>query len=273
MTHISLHGPIGFWQQFASGARKQASVIAALVIKDFKSRSSKVRLGMLWLIVDPMVMMVMMSLLWYMIGRTSIEGINVVLFLSSGFITYNIIKQGIGSVPKTIKMNSALLNFPQVRPISCIVARFLFEMFLLLVTAVALYFILWWFWDLAPSFHDPLRLIQVIAVALVLSFGLSMLLGVYVTLYDTVGKLTGLVARPLVFLSCVIHSLRDLPPTGRKYILLNPITHLVDTARTSIFNIQPLPEVNLFYPTMWAVSLLGVGILAYYVNRFRLIQE
>ncbi len=75
-----------------------------------------------------------------------------------------------------------------------------------------------------------------------------LLLGVYVTLYDTVGKLTGLVARPLVFLSCVIHSLRDLPATGRKYILLNPITHLVDTARTSIFDIQPLPEVNLYLP-------------------------
>ncbi len=273
MTHISLHRPTGFWQQFASGARKQASVIAALVIKDFKSRSSKVRLGMLWMILDPMVMMVMFAVLHYMIGRTSIEGVSIFLFLSSGFITYAIVKQGIGSVPRAIKMNSSLLNFPQVRPISCIAARFLFEMCLLLITAVILYFILWWFWDLVPSFHDPLRLIQAVAIALTLSFGLSLLLGVYVTLYDTVGKLASLVARPLLFLSCVIHSLRDVPASGRYYILLNPITHLVDTARTSMFNIVPLPEVNLYYPTMWAVSLLGVGILAYYVNRYRLIQE
>ena len=148
--------------------RKQASVIAALIIKDFKARSSKVRLGIVWLIIDPMVMLVMMSILWYMIGRTTIEGVNVVLYLSSGFITFGIVKQGIGSVPRAIKMNAALLNFPQVRPISCIVARYLFEMSLLLVTAVTLYFILWWFWGLIPTFHDPLRLIQVVAVAMML---------------------------------------------------------------------------------------------------------
>ena len=63
-----------------------------------------------------------------------------------------------------------------------------------------------------------------------------MLLGVYVTLYDTVGKLAALLARPLVFLSCVIHSLRDLPASGAS-ISYNPITHLVDTARTSAFDI------------------------------------
>jgi len=273
MTFISLHRPSGFWQQLAFGARKQASVIAALMIKDFKARSSKGRLGIVWLILDPMLMLVMMAGIWYVIGRTDIEGVPVFLYLSSGLITFSIVKQGISSVPTSIKANSALLNFPQVRPISCLVARFLFEMFLMLVTAFILYFGMWWIWDLLPAFNDPLGLFQVLGIAMVFGLGLSLLLGVYGTLYDSVAKLSHLVSRPLLFFSCVIHSLTDLPTTAQHYVLYNPITHLVVSARIDLFNLQPIDDVNLVYPTIWAFSLLGLGIVAYYVNRFRLIHE
>lgn len=273
MTYISLHRPTGFWQQLTTGARKQAGVIAALIIKDFKAQSSRGRLGTVWLILDPMVSLVMMAGLWYTIGRTEMDGVPVFLYISSGLIVFSMIRQGISSVPKAIKSNTALMNFPQVRPISCIIARFLFEMLLMLVTAFVLYFTMWWFWGLLPAFNDPLGLFQVLGITMVFGFGLSLLLGVYGTLYTTVAKVSALLARPLVFGSCVIHSFWDLPQQAQHYVLYNPITHLVVSARIDVFNLQPINGVNLNYPTIWAFCTLGVGIIAYYVNRFRLIHE
>ena len=273
MTYISLHRPSGFWQQLTFGARKQSSVIAALMLKDFKARSSRGRLGIVWLVLDPMVMLVMMASIWYLIGRSEIEGVPVYLYLSSGLIVFSIVKQGISSVPRSITANAPLLNFPQVRPISCLIARFLFEMVLMLFTAVVLYFVMWWFWGLLPVFNDPLGLFQVLGISLVFGFGLSLFLGVYGTLYTTVGKLTQMMARPLMILSCVIHSLTDLPSYVQHYVLYNPIAHLVVTARIDIFRLQPIDGVNLTYPSIWAFSSLGLGIVAYYVNRFRLIRE
>ena len=142
----------------------------------------------------------------------------------------------------------------------------------MLVTAFVLYLLMWWFWDLIPDFNDPLGLFQVLAIALVFCFGLSLFMGVYATLYTTVAKVSHLVSRPLMITSCVIHSLNDLPSTIQPYLLYNPITHLVVTARIDLFSLQPINGVNLTYPTIWAFSTLGVGIVAYYVNRFRLIQ-
>ncbi len=272
MTNISLQRPVGFWQQMASGLRKQSSVISALIIKDFKMRSGMGRLGLFWMIVDPMFMLVMLASLWYLIGRTEIDGVNVLMYLSSGLIIFGVIRQSMASVPQAIKSNTGLLNFPQVKPISCIIGRFIFEMFLLMVTSVFLYFLFWWFMGMAPAFSDPLRLFQVLGIALIFGMGISLLMGVYGTLYDTVKKVAQLLARPLMFLSCIIHSLRDLPAAAQHYILYNPIVHLVDTGRTALFDIPPFPGVNLYYPTIWAVSLLGIGILVYYVNRFKLIQ-
>ncbi len=273
MSTSAIQSPSGWRQQLAAGWQKQTSVIAALIIKDFKLKASKDRFGMIWLVVDPIVMLVMMAGLWYLIGRTEMEGIPVSLYISSGLIVYTILRQNMTSVPGAIKANSGLLNYPQVKPISCIFARFLFELFMLLISACILYFVLWWSFGLAPKYNDPLRTCQAIGIAMIFGLGISLLLGVYATLYPTVGKLASLVSRPLMFLSCVIHSLHDLPPTPRHYMLYNPIVHLVETARESLFALHPFPGVSLVYPGIWAVCTLGLGVIAYYANRFKLIRE
>jgi len=273
MSTYSMQKPTGWRQQLAAGWHKQSSVIAALIIKDFKMKASKDRFGLIWLILDPMLMLVFLAGLWYLVGRTEIEGVPVVLYLSSGLIVYRIFRQGMTSVPGSIKANSGLLNYPQVKPISCIFARFLFEMFLLLVTACCLYFFLSWFFDLTPLYNDPLLTFETVGITMMFSLGVALLLGVYSVLYPTVGKVASLTSRPLMFTSCVIHSLRDLPATPQHYILYNPLVHVVETARESLFGLHPFPGVSLTYPGIWAICSLGLGIVVYYVNRFNLIRE
>jgi capsular polysaccharide transport system permease protein len=271
MSSTSRYAPVGFWQELGAGWRNQSSVITALLLKDFTSRAKNGRLGIVWLIVEPMFMLVMMATVWYMVRRQTIDGVHVVLFLSSGLIIYSAIRSGMASIPSAIKSNSALLNYPQVKPLSCILARFVFEMTLLAVTAIVLYFLLWWFLDLSPVYNNPLQLFHVIAITLVFALGASLLLGVYGTLYESVGRVFSLISRPLMFLSCVMHSIRDLPNTARHYLLWNPVVDLVEYARASLFATPLLPSENLTYPTIWAVFLMGLGSIAYYANRFKLI--
>ncbi len=273
MSTHTVQKPIGLREQLASGWHKQSSVMAALIIKDFKMRTSRGRFGMIFMILDPMMMLVMMASLWYLIGRTEIDGVSVVLYLSSGLILFSIIRQSLSSIPGSIKANAGLLNYPQVKPITCIVARFVFELFMLLMTACCLYFILWWVFGLVPKFNDPLLTIEVIAITMVFGLGISLILSVYATIYPTVGKIVSLFSRPLMFASCIIHSLQDLPATPRHYILYNPIVHLVERVRESLFGMHEFPGVNLAYPSMWAFCALGFGIVAYYANRFELIRE
>ena len=273
MSISMVQKPTGWRQELAVGWHKHSSVIAALIIKDFKMKASKDRFGMVWLILEPMFLLVMMSSLWYLIGRTEIQGVNVALYISSGLIVFNILRHSMTTIPASIKANVGLLNYPQVKPISCIFARFLFELFLLLLTACCLYFIFWWFLDLVPVYNDPLRTCQAVGVTLLFGVGIALLLGVYTTLYPTIGKIFAMMSRPLVFLSCIIHSLRDLPQTAQKYLLYNPIVHLVEVARELLFDLHQYPGVSLTYPFIWAISTLGIGFVAYYVNRFKLNRE
>jgi capsular polysaccharide transport system permease protein len=265
--------PIGIWQELAAGWRNQNSVISALILKDFKNKTDRGRLGLMWLVLEPMVMVIMMSAIWYLVRRQSIDGVHVVLFITSGMIMYTLVRRSTSTIPSAVKNNASLLNYPQVKPLSCILARFVFEATLLSVAGVLLYFLLWWFLDLVPTFNDPVLLFQVLGLLLLLCLGISIVLGVYGTLYDVVGRMMHLLARPLFFTSGVIHSLHDLPGWAREYILWNPIVHLVDHARAALYGITLFPEENLTYPFLWAVGLVGFGLVAYYVNRFRLAEE
>ena len=273
MSSMSREISVGLWQELAAGWRNQTSVIVALVLKDFKNKTDRGRLGLLWLILEPMVMVVMMSIIWYLVRRQTIDGVNVTLFLSSGMLMYAFIRRCMSTIPNAIKSNSSLLNYPQVKPLSCIVARFVFELVLLTVAGVILYFLLWWFFDLAPTFNDPLLLFETLGITLALGLGCALLLGVYATQYDSVGRLMSFMSRPLFFTSGVIHSLRDVPSYAREYLLWNPFLHLIDHGRSALYGIRLFPEENLIYPSMWAIALLGLGMLAYYANRFKLIQE
>jgi capsular polysaccharide transport system permease protein len=122
-------------------------------------------------------------------------------------------------------------------------------------------------------FKYPLTIVYTFALSFTLSLGAAILVSVYGTLYEGIGKMVSIVSRPLMLLSCVIHSIRDMPQYIQDILLWNPLVHLVNVGRYAFLGIPLYREENLAYPAKWAAITLGLGLLAYYANRFRLIQE
>lgn len=64
-----------------------------------------------------------------------------------------------------------------------------------------------------------------------------------------------------------------MPNYIQDILLWNPLVHLVNVGRLAFFGIPLYRQETLEYPIKWAVITLGLGFLAYYANRSRLIQE
>ncbi len=273
VTISSKFKPLTPAQELKAGFTRFQSVIWALYFKEFKIRLGKSKTGIIWVLLEPVIAMVVISTIWLIIRRKTIENVHVMLYIGSGFIIYLIVRRGITPIPQGIKSNSSLLNYPGVKPIDTIFARFILEMWLHMIASILLFASLFWILGIHPTFPDPLLCFQAIGIAAMLSLGIGLLLGIYGTFYESVGKTVRVFTQPLMIMSGVIYSMNDLPQRGREALSWNPIVHLISAFRQGAFGTKPFAEYDLLYAVYLSIFILGISFIAYYANRFRLIQK
>lgn len=261
------------WVTLKRGAYRQKSAIWALVFKEFKIKLGKSRIGLFWVLVEPIVSMLMVSGIWYVAGRETIQGTHVMLFIASGFIVFLTVRQGVNYIPHAINANRALLNYPQVKPIDTMLARFIQGMWLHALASLAMLVGLWWIVGVMPTFPDPLLCFQSLGIAMLLALGIALPIGILGTLNESILKLVGVLTQPLMILSGVLYSLNELPVSARELLAYNPIVHLVSAFRYGAFGTKLFPEYSLSYPAFFGFISLGIGSTLYYILRFRLLRK
>ena len=262
-----------FSYQMRRGATRQLAVVFAIVFKDFRLRLGKSRLGLVWVLLEPMAHMFMLSALWYIVGREKIAGVHVMLFMTTGIIPYIMFRMFLSGIPSAFRMNAALFDYPQVKPIDALLGRFIFEMSLILVAAALLYFLLGWTADITPPVPYPLECLGLYFMMMAMGLGLSLMIGTYAEFYESVQTAINVVTRPLIFISAVFYSFSDLPKAGREILAWNPLLQFIEHFRVYGLGLTPAPEISFFYISMFSVVSLGLGIITYYGNRFRILQR
>ena len=263
----------GFWSELRRGAHNQMTVIFAILFKDFLAQLGKSRMGLVWVLLDPMARMVVISSLWYMIGRTEIDGVHVTLFIATGIIPYLLIRRCLTKIPMAIQKNKQLFDYQQVKPIDAVISTFILEMSIITVASFVMFFVLAWIFGINLPFPKPLELIGILLLALCFGFGIALLIAVCAVFYDSTIRVISLITRPLIFVSGVLHPMDILPRAVREIMVWNPLLQIIEYVRAFSFGKKPIPELSLTYLGLLTLTSLGVSILVYYVNRFRLIQQ
>ncbi|WP_319497369.1 ABC transporter permease [uncultured Cohaesibacter sp.] len=261
------------WLFFKRGLNRQKSAIWALVFKEFKLKLGKSRIGLFWVLVQPIFSMLMISGIWYMTGRVQVHGTNVTLYIGSGFIIFLTVRQGLGYIANAIDANQALLNYPQVKPIDTILARFVEGMWLHAWASVLLILGLWWILGVKPTFPDLPLALECVFGAMLLALGFALPLAVLGTLNDGIMKFVNIISQPLMIFSGVVFSIHDLPASFQGVLALNPIVHLVEGFRAGAFGNPLFNEFDLGYPLRFGVISLGFGYALYFRYRFKLLQK
>ena len=262
-----------FQHQVRRGFNRQLSVVLAIVFKDFRNRLGRSQLGLVWVLLEPLTQMIMLSSLWYLVGRTEIGGVNVLLFIGSGIIPYIIVRVSLSGIPASFRLNSALFDYPQVKPIDALLGRFIFEMTLILVAACILFFILGWTLDLVAPMPYPLECLGVYGLLMAMTLGLSLIVATYSQFYDTAQTAVNVVTRPLIFISAVMYSVNDLPNSAREFLAWNPLLQFIEHFRVYGLGMNPVPELSFLYIFLVSVCSLGIGVVVYYTNRFKILQK
>src|SRR4051812_16634722 len=115
------------------GALTQMQVVHALLLRETKTRFGVNRLGYLWALIEPAIMVGMFAAFYSSYGRMSTPGTNVVAFISAGILPFSLFRDTAQRCMLGISANAGLLFYPQVRPLDLVIARAILEFVTFLV--------------------------------------------------------------------------------------------------------------------------------------------
>lgn len=220
-----------------------------LISRELKKKYRQSLLGYVWCVLNPLLVMIIMTVVFSRMFRNKIENFPVYLF--AGRMMYSFVTDTAGSVMKSIVGNGSLMRKTRVPyyifPLSSLgssVVNFLFQ---LVAFAIVLLFT-----GTAPDYHIvafPLVCLEMV----MFSFGLGLLLAVANIYVRDTSYLYAVFTTAWMYVSVLFYPLSSLPEQMQTLITrFNPAYYFIDMSR-AIFHLHQWPSGSM---------LIRAGIVA-----------
>ena len=235
--------------------RENRELIWALALKELRVRYKRSVLGFLWALLNPLLMMAILTIVFSNIVRLPVQSYAV--FLLSALLPWTFFSQALSYSVESIVGNGALLQKVRVDksvfPVAAVISNIL-NLFFSLVPMVAilllLRFPLHWTWIYLP--------VPLLALFL-FTLGCGFFCAAANVFYRDVSHITQIVLSGWFYLSPVMYSLDFLPQKYRGFFRLNPMLYLLNQFRMAIYYGQ--------MPSPQSVGLsLAIGLMALYLG-------
>lgn len=249
---------------FRASARSKANIIAALVMRDIRTRYGRNRLGFLWALFEPMAHIAILAVVFIVTMRTNPPlGSNYLLFYLTGVAPYLLFNHISSAGGHGISGGRNLMQLPGITPTDIVVAKAVVELF---VTALVL--IIFGLGFVAAGIPglpaNPGPVFAALGMAFAMGIGTA---GIYATLFEF-GKLVDMVFKALfraMYMTSGIFFLPATVPEGWRAILnWNPFVHVIDLARTGYYPFYDSGFADVPYALVASLFILvtGLGLIA-----------
>lgn len=244
---------------------RQILVLRALLNREAATRFGQSKLGFFWALVEPLTGVLIIGLLLGSIAGRTVPEIPYAYFVLNGMLLLKLFTSPMSSGLKGLDSNQGLLVYPTVRPLDPVLARFLFQLLnTLLAFTVFCVSGLWMGIDL--SLMHLHHLLACYLLTWLSGCGMGLILGVASAHYSDVDKIVPVIQRPLLFVSAVMFPISALPESLQKMLLWNPIVHTIELSRNALFPLYHAEGANLFYPAVFAVITVAIGLTLFRIN-------
>jgi len=240
--------------------KKYGSMLKLLVKRDFLAKYKRSVLGVLWSLLNPLLTMLILTIVFSFLFRFDIE--NFPVYLLSGQIIFTLFNETtnlcmnsvLGAAAMMKKVNVPKYIFPLSRALSCLI-NFVFSL-----TALVLVMLI----TKAPFHMSMLYIPIAVFYAFVFSLGIGLILSAAVVFFRDISYLYGILMTAVTYLTPLFYPISIVPDQFRWLISLNPLYHLVECFRTcAIYGGIP----DLWQNTVCglvAFASLGIGLYVFY---------
>ena len=248
---------------------KTRGILFNFAISDLKIRYKNSILGILWSIIEPLLMLGVLFFVFSTMFKLEIE--HFPIYLLSGIITYNFFKNGTNIALSSLSNRSSLITqiyFPRSIPAisSCLTASIMLVVELAVLGIFMIYF----------QFTPPLTIIYLIPVyllAFVFILGVSLGLSVLNVKFKDVEFIWGIILHAGFFLTPIFYQFDFLPEYVQNVLQFSPMVQIV-TMVHHVALYGTLPTLTSVLYTIGSIfSILAIGYLIFRKYQSRIVEE
>lgn len=231
-------------------------MIFSLVKRDLRGRYKGSVLGFLWTFLNPLLQLVVYSLVFSAIMRVNIE--NYYIFLFVGLVPWLFFSSCLTGGTSCIGQQQDLVKkiyFPrEVLPISFVMSQFV-NMLLTFVVIFAVLFVS----GMGVNFKALIFLPIIFLVEFIMALGVTMILSGLTVYFRDLEYIFSIISMAWMYLTPVMYSVDMVPSEYEKLFYLNPMTSVIIAFRDILYY-QKAPHLRtLMLGFMTGVIVLAIG--------------
>lgn len=229
-----------------------------LVWRDIKVLHAQTILGFSWAILNPLIQIVIFSIIFGKVARISTDGIPYVLFSTVAIIPWTYMAESMSTSSQSLVTGQNLLGkvyFPRVIfPLTSVLAKLVdFSISLMLVVAVMVYY------QIAPTWN-LVYLPLLVLLMMVIPTGVGLWLSALAIRYRDVKFAMPFVIRMLIYSAPILYPISAIPEQIRFAYSLNPIVGVIEGYRACLLG-MPMPWEYILPGSVVAVLVLAFGAI------------
>ena len=250
----------GYVKEKMEGFRRFMPLLRELVVRDIKVRYRHSALGLVWTVLNPLLMMVVITIVFSTLFRQNIPNFPIYYLSGSLIFAFN-------SESTTTALNSIISNASLIKKVY--IPKYLFPLSNVLSGLVNLGFsliamVIVMLVTGAP-FHATLLLLPIpIFYTFLFSVGLGILLSAVTVFFRDIAHFYSVFILAWTYFTPIFYPVEILPDAAMQLMRLNPMYHLVTYMRSLVlYGVFPSLKENLLCLCL-GVLMLALGLFVFY---------
>ncbi len=240
-----------------------------LVWRDIKALYAQTILGFSWAILQPLIQIILFTIIFGNVAKLPTEGIPYILFASVAIIPWTYMSTAMTNSSQSLIAGSSMLGkiyFPRlIFPIVPCLSRLVdFGISMVIILCLLFYYRVPLTWNLLLL---PLFLMMMLAIPLGIGLGSSSL----AIRYRDVKQAMPFLIRMMMFSAPIVYSASTIPETYRILYSINPIVGVIEGFRACLLG-TPIPWLYI-WPGMITTAIILVSGALYFKRMERIIVD
>ena len=241
-------------------------LILLFVRRDFVVFYKQTILGPLWYIIQPLFNTLVFTLIFGKVAKIPTDGVPPFIFYLSGTVVWAYFASCLNQTGTTFVANAQIFGkvyFPRITvPISiAITAVFQFIIQFMIFLGFFIYF---WYvgTDIKPSIYVFTLPLIVLHMA-ILSVGMGLIISAATAKYRDLTFAMGFLVQLWMYLTPVVYPLSEVPDKFKIFILINPMTAVVESFRGAFLGASSLTPQDLLLSIILTILFFIGGIIVF----------
>jgi len=252
--------------EFWRGLRVQIRCVHALMIRNMMMRYGRGNLGFLWVVIEPMILTIGVMSVWSLVREPVEHGIRLVMLVLTGYMPLTLWRHLTNNSVFVFRRNVGLLYHRNISLFDTYLAQSILEFAgttaALTVVTTALTAA-----GLVEPPHDYGLMITAWLSIGFYAFGTGLVIASLTERFEVAEKFIQPWQYLMIPLSGTFFMVEWLPTAAQQIIWFNPSVHCYEMFRAGFFGQEIKTHFELWYPMLWGLGLVTVGL--YWLPRAR----